>query len=347
MTSNVNADYVETTTEVSTLEDLAAQDELNQIIMEGTTSTTAAVLVPSEQEQQQDSNTKDWFALWTKRLITSEDAFSIHKLSGLVYTLSSIAMMGIAAQRWLIGRQELFATIPDSVEPLLYLFCASNLTLCLASIRMAWIHRRTDLASRNAFVGTAGSSLFSGYFLWWASPFASDAWTTPLASQVGFGILVAWNVLFVTDTVLRATDIIKGRQAKRSQEERENASYAWEYVRYIASGAWGLPVVAVTGYICCVLHDHDWITAVFQHNYDTYGHGLQASVFYNNILASWAPAYGSLFVTLRDKKLISKQTEWIGIAAFAIPALIWTIDVTVRVLPYWTGEGITLVEYLQ
>lgn len=69
--------------------------------------------------------------VWTKRLVMSEDAFRIHKLSGFVYTLSSAAMMDIAAQRWLFGRQELFATIPDSVEPLLYLFCALQFDSCV------------------------------------------------------------------------------------------------------------------------------------------------------------------------------------------------------------------------
>ena len=49
---------------------------------------------------------------------------------------------------------------------------------------------------------------------------------------------------------------------------------------------------------------------------------------------------GQIFVTLRDKKLISKRMEWIGIVLFSLPALIWTIDVTARILPYWTG-GIT------
>jgi hypothetical protein len=269
-------------------------------------------------------------------LITSEDAYSVHKLAAIVYTITSFTMMGTAASRWMMGRQDLFAVLPNYLEPLTYLFCLSNLCMCTASIRMAWLHRRNDLASRNAFVGTAGSSIFSGYFLLWASPFAPDFMTTPLASQIGFGILVLWNVLFVTDTIIRAKDIIEGRRDGKT--ENENASFAFEYLRYIATGAWGLPVVVATGYISSVAHDHSWMMAVFDHVYDTYGHGMEASVFYNNVLASMAAAYGSLFVTLRDKRLVSKRTEWVGIAVFALPALIWTIDVSARIFPYWTGD---------
>ena len=303
--------------------------------MNATTSATAVSPIPAP-------GSNDEFVrwdLWTKRLMTSEDAFSIHKLSAIVYTITSFTMMGTGVTRWIAGRQELFATLPDFIEPCMYLFCISNLIMCIASIRMAWIHRRNDLASRNAFVGTAGSSIFSGYFLLWASPFPPEYFTATIASAIGFGTLTLWNMVFVTDTVIRANEIIQGRREKtnKSSDNNENASYTLEYLRYVASGAWGLPVVVLTAYISAVAHDHDWLMQVFQHQLDIYGHGIQASVFYNNVLASMAAAYGSLCVTLRDKKLISKRAEYVGILAFSIPALIWTIDVTARIVPYYTS----------
>lgn len=304
---------------------------------EGTLSPSAEVALALSSKDITTNNGQDWFSLWKKRLITSEDAFSVHKLAAIVYTITSFTMVGTAAGRWLFGRQELFAVLPAYLEPMTYLFCLANLVMCTASIRMAWIHRRNDLASRNAFVGTAGSSILSGYFLLWASPFAPESMTTASASQLGFGLLVLWNLLFVTDTMIRAADIIEGRRDKKSEEE--NASFALEYIRYIATGAWGLPVVAATGYINCVAHDHSWLMSVFDDAYNAYGHGLQASVFYNNVLASMAAAYGSLAVTLRDKKLISKRTEWAGIVVFSVPALVWTIDVSARILPYVFSDG--------
>ena len=50
-----------------------------------------------------------------------------------------------------------------------------------------------------------------------------------------------------------------------------------------------------------------------------------------------AASYAAFFITLRDKMLISKRAEWIGIVAFSFPILIWTIDVSARIFPYVLG----------
>ena len=218
---------------------------------------------------------------WERRLNTFEDAFSIHKLSAVVYTISSFTLVGTAAYRWLIGRQELFATVPDYLEPVMWAFCISNFFMCAASIRMALLYRSNNVASRNAFIGVAGSSLFSAYFLVWASPFAPEQMIAPLASQIGFGILCAWNIILILDTMIRASDIIDDRRDTRSQEE--NASYGLEYIRYIFSAAWPLPVIVSTGYINAVLYDHGWLISVFDQVLQKDDFGLQASVFYNNV----------------------------------------------------------------
>jgi len=272
---------------------------------------------------------------WERRLNTFEDAFSIHKVSAVVYTLSSFTLMGTAACRWLIGRQELFAVVPDYLEPVMWAFCISNFFMCAASIRMALLYRSNNVASRNAFIGVAGSSLFSAYFLVWAGPFAPEQMIAPLASQVGFGILCAWNMILILDTMIRASDLIDDRRDKRSQEE--NTSYGLEYFRYIFSAAWPLPVIVSTGYINAVLYDHGWLISVFDQVLQKDSFGLGASVFYNNVGGSMAASYAAFFITLRDKMLISKRAEWIGIVAFSIPILIWTIDVSARIFPYVLG----------
>jgi len=218
---------------------------------------------------------------WKRRLNTFEDAFSIHKVSAVVYTISSFTLMGTAACRWLIGRQELFAIVPDYLEPVMWAFCISNFFMCAASIRMALLYRSNNVASRNAFIGVAGSSLFSAYFLVWAGPFAPEQMIAPLASQVGFGILCAWNMILILDTMIRASDLIDDRRDKRSQEE--NTSYGLEYFRYIFSAAWPLPVIVSTGYINAVLYDHGWLISVFDQVLQKEDFGLGASVFYNNV----------------------------------------------------------------
>eukprot|EP00584_Thalassiosira_punctigera_P015148 CAMPEP_0172567872 /NCGR_PEP_ID=MMETSP1067-20121228/117578_1 /TAXON_ID=265564 ORGANISM="Thalassiosira punctigera, Strain Tpunct2005C2" /NCGR_SAMPLE_ID=MMETSP1067 /ASSEMBLY_ACC=CAM_ASM_000444 /LENGTH=141 /DNA_ID=CAMNT_0013359317 /DNA_START=123 /DNA_END=548 /DNA_ORIENTATION=- len=135
--------------------------------------------------------------------------------------------------------------------------------------------------------------------------------------------------------MIRAKDIINDRRDKKSLDE--DSPFALEYLRYIISAAWPLPVIASTGYISSVLHDHAYVIGVFDQILKTDGLGMQASVFYNNVGGSMAAAYGSFFITLRDKMLISKQAEWVGIAAFSFPVLIWTIDVSARFFPYLLG----------
>jgi hypothetical protein len=272
---------------------------------------------------------------WERRLNTFEDAFSIHKLSAIVYTITSFTLMGTAATRWLIGGQEMFATIPGYVEPIMWSFCISNLFMCAASIRMAILYRNKNVASRNAFIGVAGSSLFSGYFLIWASPFAPEQMITPLASKIGFGILCGWNLILILDTMIRAGNIIDDRRDNTSEEE--NGSFWVEYLRYIASAAWPLPVILSTGYIDAVLYDHTFLINVFDQVWNSEQFGLQSSVFYNNVGGSMAASYAAFFITLRDKMLISKKVEWIGILVFSVPILIWTVDVSARIFPYVLG----------
>ena len=220
---------------------------------------------------------------WERRLNTIEDTFSIHKISAVVYTLSSFTLMGTAVYRWIMGRQELFATIPEYLQPVMWAFCISNFFMCAASIRMALLYRADNIASRNAFIGVAGSSLFSTYFLAWASPFAPDQMIEPGASQIGFGILCAWNIVLIADTLVRATELIDDRSSRAVSEEKDNASYAIEYFRYIFSAAWPLPVIVSTGYINAVLYNHEWLINVFDQVLHKDGFGLQASVFYNNV----------------------------------------------------------------
>ena len=234
---------------------------------------------------------------WERRLNTFEDAFSIHKLSAVVYTITSFTLMGTAACRWLIGRQELFATVPDYIEPVMWAFFASNFFMCMASIRMALLYRSNNVASRNAFIGVAGSSLFSGYFLVWASPFAPEQMIGPLASQIGFGLLGAWNVILIVDTMIRASDLIDDRQKKTSKEENTSYGYGLEYFSYIFSGAWPLPVIVSTGYINAVLYDHGWLISVFDQVLRNEDFGLQASVFYNNV-GKFTAAFLLLFISI-------------------------------------------------
>ena len=110
-------------------------------------------------------------ALWSRRLITKEDPYSIHKLSSITYTISAIIILGTAMIRYLDSSPEVFAVVPEYLKLPTYVFTISNFVMCIQSIRMAFFHRRYDLTARNAFLGVAVSSMFSGFYYLWTSPF--------------------------------------------------------------------------------------------------------------------------------------------------------------------------------
>lgn len=267
--------------------------------------------------------------LWKKRLITHEDPFSLHKLASIGYTISSAVML-INAVIGLSTSPEVFSNIPKEMELFMNIFTVSNIVMCFASVRMAFIHRQGDLTARNAFLGTAVSSLFSGFYMVWISPFSEgDIFNSIWISRMFFAVLVGLNAFFIADTILKTDEIVEGRR------DRKAADYTGRTIidtlGYVFPVAWGMPLIAATGLVSCVIHDRSWFIeqCLFIDSQLQYP-GFQSHVFYQQLSTSLAASYASLFVTLRDKKLISKTVELGGITIFAMPALIWSIYTTVN-----------------
>jgi len=270
----------------------------------------------------------DALTLWRRRLITHEDPFSVHKISSLLYTASAIVILGTGAFRFLADDEHaLFAEIPTFLELPSLAFVASNMVMCVASVRMAFLHRKFDLTARNAFLGTAASSLFSGFYFLWTSPFAPDAFNDALINRSCFGILVLLNVIFIMDTLLNIPEVVESRRDRKADDY--DGRFLVDALGYVLPIGWGFIPVISTGYIASVLHDRPWFMEQCSYIDQVTGtHGINANICYLQVLTSMAASYGSLFVTLRDKKLISKQQELGWITAFSVPAMLWTIYVT-------------------
>ena len=131
-----NANVEEETTDSSTMN----ATELEMTVESSTAAPTTGSVATVIREEETHVN-REWTPLWQKRLITTEDPFSVHKLSAAAYTVTSFAILGTGISRWMIGRQELFAVLPGFLEPLTIVFCIANLSMCTASIRMAYLHR--------------------------------------------------------------------------------------------------------------------------------------------------------------------------------------------------------------
>lgn len=264
----------------------------------------------------------DWVSLWKMRLITREDPFSIHKIACLIHTISSFAILGVAAFQFGIGQ---FDVVPPYLESITYVCFVSTTIMSLASVRMAFLHRKFDLIARNGFLGIVASTLFSTYFMLWTSPFAvatffDDIWI----NRACFGILTLFNAYFVLDTVSKLDEIVEDRRDKKATDYQGRSIV--DAILYVLIPVFPpLFLVALTAYIQAVLHDHPWYVAQCQYIFETTGFPFEANGFYMQVLGAMAPAYGALFVTLRDKKLISKTAEVTGISIFAVPQLVWAV----------------------
>ena len=274
------------------------------------------------EETAADTTNKD-LARWQRRLITREDAFSIHKLSSIAYTISSAIILGTGAVQFLQS-PETFSEIPSSLQIPAYVFVASNTISCFSSVRMAFLHRRGDLTARNAFLGTAVSSLFSGYYFLWTSPFGPQILNDPITNRSFFAVFTLLNTFFIIDTVLRLPQVVESRRDGRAKEY--NGRFILDAMAYVSPVAWGLPAILATAYYQSYLHDRPWFFEHCLYVDQVRGvPGLQPNLCYLQVAASLAASYGALFVTLRDKRLITKNQEILGITVFSVPALIWTV----------------------
>jgi hypothetical protein len=306
---------------------LSSSSSLSSEIQTVTPSTTVASITTSS------TTDKVNLGVWRRRLITNEDPLSLHKLAALGYTLSSAILLSNAAIR-LSTSPELFSIIPSQFEIIMNIFTLSNVIMCGASVRMAFIHRQGDLTARNAFLGTAVSSLFSGFYMVWISPFVEgDLFNSLWISRSCFAILVGLNGYFILDTILQTDEIVEGRRDRKAQDYKYRKVI--DTLGYVFPVAWGAPLILATGYISCILHDRSWFLdqCAFIDEQMSFP-GMQSHIFYQQLSTSLAASYASLFVTLRDKKLITKVQELTGITVFALPALIWSIYTTVVFTKY-------------
>jgi len=274
----------------------------------------------------------DVLSLWKRRLITKEDPFSIHKISSVAYSISAIIILGTAAARYL-DSPEAFATFPQSLELPSYIFSASNVVMCTASVRMAYLHRRYDITARNAFLGVAVSSLFSGFYYLWTNPYGPEIFNDHLVTQLCFAILVTLNVVFIMDTVLKTSEVIESRRDRNAEDYK--GRYVVDALGYVLPIAWGLPFILPTAYVDCVLYDRVWFFEQCQCIDQLRGmQGMNAELSYLQVATSVAASFGALMPTLRDKKLISKNVELGGITVLSLPTMIWTIRVSAEFLGY-------------
>jgi len=163
----------------------------------------------------------------------------------------------------------------------------------------------------------------------WISPFAmGDIFYNLWISRASFAVLVGLNVVFIMDSLLNQDELIEGRRDRKAEDY--DGRVIVDKFGYIFPVAFGMPLIVMTGYFASVAHDRVWYLEQCQFIDATFDgvNGMQSHIFYQQLSTSLGAAMASLFVTLRDKKLISKNQELVGIAAFATPAFFWSVYTT-------------------
>ena len=223
--------------------------------------------------------------------------------------------------------------VPEYLKLPTYIFAISNIIMCTVSVRMSFLHRRYDLTARNAFLGVAASSMFSGFYFLWTSPYGPEIFNNHLVTQLCFAVFVLLDVGFVIDTLLRTSEIVESRRDRKAGDY--SGRYIVDALGYVLPVVWGLPFILPTAYTDAILYDRTWFFEQCQYIDQMKGvPGMNANLSYLQVVLSLAASYGALFVTLRDKKLISKNQELAGITVFSVPAMIYTCFVTAEFISY-------------
>lgn len=153
-------------------------------------------------------------------------------------------------------------------------------------------------------------------------------------TQACFAVFLLLNFVLITDTCLKVPEVVKGRR-----DQKAASNFYVDALAYVFPVAWGLPFVLATGWVDAVLYNREWFFEQCKYiDQQTGAPGMQANLSYLQVLTSIAPAYGALFVTLRDKKLINKEQEVAGITIFSTPTLIWTVCVSATFFNYMTWD---------
>jgi len=246
-------------------------------------------------------------ATWKQRLNTREDKFSLHKWSGLAFTLSSTGILGTG----LING--LHHDIPAFVEPLNAIFYLSVLVQSLSSLEMADSHRRSQPVMRDSFKAGAFASIFAATGALVNGPFAPDFLCDhKIVSDVLMGGIGLSAIGYSTLALLAKEELINARSDRKASTSNMISDLLVEANYWINSLFTPVVFVIMLAAFLHPEHDRAWLLQ-FQDE-----HAGQAASYYGQMYGNTMSMYSFLIPTLRDKKLIGRDLE--SILVFALLA---------------------------
>lgn len=270
------------------------------------------------------------------RLSSKEDPLWFHKLSSLTFTLSSFIIVLMFPFRALVYG-DLDVPGPNVLNPLLWAWAPSCVIQAVTGAQMAFQFRRTDPKSRDVFVNNSIMTLINVWVVLklcvpLPAPFDSD-----MLSQSLMTVMTVTVIYMTGVSVYSAPDLIRTRnnnkygrpkngKNKKSVTEgtpmtfQDHIEWAIDYMNYIFPFFYPLPFVGGS-FLFFVGHSSAWIAE----QCDKYPR-VRSVALYVNVAAALTIGIISLLVTLRDRKLVSKQTESLGISIISILLTIFLFD---------------------
>jgi hypothetical protein len=273
-----------------------------------TTASTSATQTVAVENDSKLSSSIGMPQLWKRRLITREDWAHLHKITGIIFMISSLGLAGygiqdLVAHGWtqpIIGHGKPFLS-------LLLLMIFSSVTQSCSSIRMASKYRRGQPAVRNTFLCNAMVAILGSVSALWSSPWYPNC----LNGRFSRGFYVIMNLmglLGTADNLVHLKALIASRQLKKrdSVEGMSRLDYWKDVLIYVMPILIGAPFFVSIAYVFGIRHDRTFYLQLLQRpGLDHLGGGS----VYAMTMAAIGASYSSLIVTLRDKKLIGKQAE--------------------------------------
>jgi hypothetical protein len=237
---------------------------------------------------------------WAKRLNTKEDKFSLHKISGITFVVSSTLILGVGA---MVG----FHEVPEWLQVADAAVLGSTACQFFTSIGMALKHRRHQPKVRDQFLSMAATSMFMALsatlYTPFTPPFLCDTFTFDLIVIP----LVLYSIYVPLSTANNPKSLLLEREKSReksSMNNNYNNNFAM-MVNYVASTI--IPCVAsavLLYFLADPAHDREW-TRNFANE-----HGGVAHFYYTIVWSNAATMYSALLLTLVDKKLVPRHWEY-------------------------------------
>lgn len=267
------------------------------------------------------------------RLASKEDRLWIHKSSSILFCVSSVLIMANLPVRQIFYHD---AKLPPAaiLNALLWVWMPATTVQALSGARLSLRFRKNDTDSRNMFLNNSIMTLINVCVILKLCIPLPALLDSDLLSQVIIGGLTALVTGMSFRSIAAAPNLLKTRQ-KRAIKNRKNSNVNdtgdsgddkrllttfKDYFNYIFPIFYPLPFMVGT-FMFFVLHDSEWIRNQCELHPNMENIGL-----YLNVASAFTIGMTSLLVTIRDRKMISKKSESIGISAISIGLTAWLIQ---------------------